>query len=165
VTVSSSTSRRTDHLRVGTWVGSLTAMAAFALMLAVVTIGVSVIETDTLEAGIGYVVGAVGVLIWAALSAFAGRALVRASRNRRGILAALPAAISVVWCAVAGVASPWSSSVLDLLFASWPSSWGALWGAVSTGVMTAGTIPVALVLLVVHFGLRLAGWTAASSSN
>lgn len=140
-------------------------MAAFALMLAVVMIGVSVSETDASEAGIGYVVGSVGVLIWALLSAFAGRVLFRASRIRRGILAALPVAISFVWCAAAGAALPWSSRVLDLLFASWPNSWGALWGAVATSIMTAGTIPVALVLLLVHVGLRLARWTAALNPN
>lgn len=165
MTAARPTPERSNHLLVGTRAGFLTATAAFVLMFAAAMLSLSTSETDTSEAGIGYVMAAVGVLIWAMLSAIAGRALFRASRVRRGILAALPVAISFVWCAAAGAALPWSSSVLNLLFASWPNSWGALWGAVATSIMTAGTIPVALVLLVAHVGLRLARWTAASSRN
>lgn len=155
----------THHALAALWVGFLTATAAATLMFAIVMVGVSVSENDPSEAGLGYVVGAIGVLIWTALSMLAGRAAFRASRNRRGLLSVLPAVCSAAWCAAAGIALPWSLDLLNQLFTTWPSSYGALWGVLATCVMTAGAIPIALVLLAAHLAGRLVRWRGSSNRD
>lgn len=141
---------------VWTGAGVVTAVAALILMLGIFMIVLGAADQDPSEGMLGVILGIVGVAAWVALAVVAGLMLVKGTPGRRASLGVLPAAVSIAWCGLAAALLMGGlPGLLVPLGTGWPVSLGPLWVFVVVTLMTAGTIPVALALLVINIVLRL----------
>lgn len=135
----------------------MTAIAALALMLGVFMIALGATDPDPSEGVFGYILGAIGIAAWIPLVIVAGRMLITGTPGQRWVWGILPALVSAAWCGLAaGLLMGGLAGLFVPLGSVWPSALAPLWSITVVSVLTAGTIPVALVLLVATIVLRLA---------
>jgi hypothetical protein len=156
MTATASQERRLDRAVSWTGAGFTSATAALCLMFAVTFLGLGAVEGDPNEGVSAYVLGAVGGCAWLFLIVVGGISLEGGNNAGRRWLLLIPALISMLWCgltALAHVAGLLSD--VSQLAGAWPMSLGSLWGIVAVSIMTLGTIPAALIFLVLNVVLRL----------
>ena len=111
-------------------------------------------DPDPNEAVAGYVLGAIGVLVWVGVAAVAARVLAGRAAGRRRSLGALPALVSLAWCGLAAALLSGWTDLLTSIGSIWPASLDFLWLVVVVSFLSAGTIPVAFTLLILNIVLR-----------
>ncbi|GAA2009822.1 hypothetical protein [Microbacterium ulmi] len=148
--------RRLEEAVAWTGAGFVTSMAALCLMLGIAMIALGASDTDPSEGLYGWILGAIGLGAWLLLVVAGGCMLTRRRQNGRLWRGVLPGLVSVLWSGLAALAltAGWLNTISSLAGA-WPVGLAPVWSAVAISLMTLGTIPIGLTLLVVHVALRL----------
>ncbi|QCQ15841.1 hypothetical protein [Microbacterium sp. RG1] len=132
-----------------TWTvaGAATAAAALAHMFAVVGFLLSIPAADNVgEDSTGEMIGAACIVVAPAIALPTGWVLARKVWRSKW-LRALPLAVSVAWTLLAGLLLPFGVAALAA------ASLGALSQLVTHSVLTAGALPIGIVLLVAYLVL------------
>ncbi|WP_341578891.1 hypothetical protein [Microbacterium schleiferi] len=143
------TRTRSSLDRAITWTGAgaATAAAALAHMFAVVGFLLSIPAADNVgEEGAGVMIGAACLVVALAIALPTGWVLAR-KVGRSKWLRALPLAVSVAWTLLAGLLLPFGVAALAA------ARLGALSQFVTYSVLTAGALPIGIVLLVTYLVL------------